>query len=146
MDYMERQNAFVENVIIRQKVQDVELLAQLAEEAAELAQAALKLRRAFNGMTPVSVPDALDNLYEEVADVWLCFDVFANHGESQMRPIIENIESTKKRKRKRWLERLNNLEHIQYMKNNMSAEELRAKLDAMEERSNEVHERKDPEN
>lgn len=47
-----------------------ELLAQLAEEGAELAQAALKLRRAYDGTnpTPKTVGECLDNLQEEVAD------------------------------------------------------------------------------
>lgn len=51
-----------------------ELLAQLAEEAAELGKAALKLRRALNGKnpTPVSPAEALLNVQEEMADVLLC--------------------------------------------------------------------------
>ena len=51
-----------------------ELLAQLAEEAAELGKAALKLRRALNGKnpTPVSPAEALRNVREEMADVLLC--------------------------------------------------------------------------
>lgn len=62
---------------IRGKVPTREQLAQLAEEAAELAQAALKLRRALDGTnpTPVSIDTALDNLKEEIADVCLQFDV-----------------------------------------------------------------------
>ena len=51
-----------------------ELLAQLAEECAEAAKAALKLRRARNGVnpTPVSEKDAFENLVEELADIYLC--------------------------------------------------------------------------
>lgn len=51
-----------------------ERLAQLAEEAAELAQAALKYRRALYGAnpTPVTREQAYDNLDEEVADVLTC--------------------------------------------------------------------------
>lgn len=51
-----------------------ELLAQLAEKAAELGKAALKLRRALNGKnpTPVSPAEALRNVREEMADVLLC--------------------------------------------------------------------------
>ena len=50
-----------------------ELLRQLAEEASEMAQAALKLRRVYDrtNPTPVSKEDALKHLYEEIADVWL---------------------------------------------------------------------------
>ncbi len=50
-----------------------ELLAGLAEEAAELAQASLKYRRALDGTnpTPVMPKAAYDGLLEEVADVLL---------------------------------------------------------------------------
>lgn len=45
-----------------------ELLAQLAEEAAELAQAALKLRRALDGSnpTPKSVSECRDALDDSI--------------------------------------------------------------------------------
>lgn len=51
-----------------------ELLAGMAEEAAELAQAALKLRRTIDGRnpTPVSPEEASHKLNEEFADVVLC--------------------------------------------------------------------------
>lgn len=41
----------------------------LAEEAAELSQAALKLIRAIEGDTPVTESEAVANLIEEAADV-----------------------------------------------------------------------------
>ena len=41
----------------------------LAEESAELAQAALKMIRAIEGDTPVSEAEALSSLVEESADV-----------------------------------------------------------------------------
>ena len=50
-----------------------ELLLQIAEECNELGQAALKLRRAKNGLT--SVEEAHKKLLEEIADVVLCLDV-----------------------------------------------------------------------
>lgn len=51
-----------------------ELLAGLAEEAAELAQAALKMRRTLDksNPTPVSTSEASHRLNEEFADVVLC--------------------------------------------------------------------------
>ena len=51
-----------------------ELLAGLAEEATELAQAALKLRRTLDkrNPTPVTMAEASDKLNEEFADVLLC--------------------------------------------------------------------------
>ena len=53
---------------------EAEVLAQLAEEAAELAQAALKLRRVLDGRNPTPVAEwaARDNLKEEYTDVVLC--------------------------------------------------------------------------
>lgn len=64
-------------LFIRENLTQEELLCQLAEEASELAQAALKLRRAYDGTnpTPTSCRDAFENLKEEVADVTLLFCV-----------------------------------------------------------------------
>lgn len=58
---------------IRKTIPKAELLAQLAEEAAELGHAALKLRRTLGNQnpTPVTYEEALDNLHEEIADVKL---------------------------------------------------------------------------
>ena len=60
--------------IVRGKLSDPELLAQLAEEAAELAQAALKMRRVMDGSnpTPVTFERAHNNLLEEICDVETC--------------------------------------------------------------------------
>ena len=60
--------------IVRAKLTDQELLAQLAEEAAELAQAALKMRRVMDGTnpTPVTFQEAYDNILEEICDVETC--------------------------------------------------------------------------
>lgn len=62
---------------IREQLPPGELLAQLAEEASELAHAALKLRRAHEGVnpTPVTFGDAWARLLEEIADVYLCLYV-----------------------------------------------------------------------
>lgn len=51
-----------------------ERLAQLAEECAELGQAALKYRRVLDGTnpTPVGETEAIGNLYEEAGDVIGC--------------------------------------------------------------------------
>ena len=56
---------------------ETEVLAQLAEEAAELAQAALKLRRVLDGTnpTPLSESEARAALAEERTDVSLCVDL-----------------------------------------------------------------------
>ena len=62
---------------IREQLSQEELLCQLAEEAAELAQAALKLRRVYDGSnpTPVKRSEAYDNLKEEIADIILVLNV-----------------------------------------------------------------------
>lgn len=64
------------------------MLKQLAEEASELAQAALKYDRALEtevaekyiSPTPKSSRAAMDNLVEEIADVALCLMVFGIPG------------------------------------------------------------------
>ena len=59
--------------IIKQSMPISELLAGLAEECSELAQAALKLRRVYDkrNPTPVKEEEAQEDLYEEIADVKL---------------------------------------------------------------------------
>jgi NTP pyrophosphatase (non-canonical NTP hydrolase) len=63
--------------VIQARLPIDERLAQLAEEAAELSQAALKMRRAIDrkNPTPVSVVDAYAGVKEEIADVLLCLRV-----------------------------------------------------------------------
>lgn len=98
------------------KVSDIlpktEILAQLAEEASELAQAALKLRRALDGAnpTPKSVAECEANLIEELADInnavralcdaWFGYDL---DSECEFWNAEQEIEDAKY---KRWLSRL----------------------------------------
>lgn len=81
-----------------------EVLAQLAEEAAELSQAALKLRRALDkrNPTPVSVAEADMSLQEEFADVLLCMTMVGVEEGS--------VERTIRRKAPRWATRINEKE------------------------------------
>ena len=60
--------------VVRKALPQDELLCQIAEEASELAKAALKLRRAYNGTnpTPVTQREAYEALLEEIADVNVC--------------------------------------------------------------------------
>lgn len=91
-------------------ISDRSKLEQLAEEAAELAQAALKLIRAVpsDNPTPIEIETAWHNLLEEMADVQLCFDVLIeDRSEGEQRAFREDIELVKRAKRLRWLERLN---------------------------------------
>ena len=98
------------------KVSDIlpktEILAQLAEEASELAQAALKLRRALDrtNPTPKSVAECEANLMEEIADInnavrALCNAWFGDDldSESEFWNAECEIETVKY---KRWLSRL----------------------------------------
>ena len=86
--------------IIKRSLSVVELLAGLTEEASEVAQAALKLRRVYDqsNPTPMREDEAIEKLYEEVADVQLYL---------QMIDIPWNyIDEIIERKRKRWEERI----------------------------------------
>jgi len=59
---------------VRHAVSQEDLLYQLAEESAELSQAALKLARKLKGTnpTPKTLSECKTALIEEVADVELC--------------------------------------------------------------------------
>lgn len=91
-------------------ISDRSKLEQLAEEAAELAQAALKMIRAMSSdnPTPIDAKTAWGNVLEEMADVQLCFDVLIEERpEGEQCAFREDIELGKRAKRLRWLERLN---------------------------------------
>ena len=63
---------------IAENLSDEDILCQLAEEAAELAQAALKLRRAITqtNPTPVTIEKAVDDLFEEYGDTDVAFSAY----------------------------------------------------------------------
>lgn len=87
---------------IKQHIPQDELLTQLAEESAELSQAALKLRRALTGInpTPVTVDEARKNLVEEAADVYNVLGLLLDAADNA------EIYSIIRRKKERWLNRL----------------------------------------
>ena len=76
------------------------ILDQLMEEAAEVIQAANKVKRAMNGKnpTPVTKETALKTLEEELTDVLVCAEVLKQY------EAIEYGETTEKVKR--WADRL----------------------------------------
>ena len=74
-------------------------LSQLAEEAAELSQAALKLIRAKHGDTPLPEHIARACLLEEIADVNVCLVV--------LDPDQYAIEAIMRHKACRWERRIN---------------------------------------
>lgn len=89
---------------IREHLDQSELLAQLAEEAAELAKAALKLRRVYTGVnpTPVTGKEAFDNLLEEMADIYVCLHAL-DFDRSPHRVRVQRIMN---KKLERWAARL----------------------------------------
>lgn len=85
-----------------------DLLCQLAEEASELAQAALKLKRAMEGTnpTPRSVEECVANVDEEIADVSL---LILQLGYNQPEHVITQLRIAEQ-KEERWLKRLEEAE------------------------------------
>lgn len=79
-----------------------ELLRQTAEEAAELAQAALKVIRVARGTTPLDGETAVDMLIEEIADVQNCIAVLAE----RLTALRDKADKISVEKMKRWKERL----------------------------------------
>ncbi len=77
-------------------------LEQLAEEASELAHAALKLARILRGEspTPIGEAQARENLIEEIADVLVTVDAVT---DTRM---FQDIESYCTEKKDRWEQRL----------------------------------------
>lgn len=78
-----------------------ELLCQLAEECAELAQAANKYRRTLGTKNPVrmSTEEAKEKLMEEIADVSLCLKALgADSGINRMK-----VQSIMQEKAERWV-------------------------------------------
>ena len=88
---------------IQTNLTEREMLEQLAEEAAELGKAALKVIRAKelnNNPTPVDIDTAAANLLEEMKDVYLVFWLL--YGWTPIKEL--DIESNPKLKR--WAERI----------------------------------------
>ena len=92
---------------IAANLSDEDILCQIAEEAAELAQAALKFRRAITGTnpTPVSARKAADDLIEEYGDTAVAMTVYyMKHGaiDGKVAEIIEQNNP----KINRWAQRI----------------------------------------
>lgn len=79
------------------------VLEQTAEEAAELAQAALKLSRKLRGENPcpVELDELKHNLVEETADLMVCVEQLAVCGL-----VTEEVIEIVDRKLARWYERI----------------------------------------
>ncbi len=86
-----------------------ELLLALAEEAAELSQAALKLRRALIGLNPTQVTqeEATQQLNEEMGDTMLCWRVLVQQGkEGNVVDWEGDLIEVQQQKLDRWVRRL----------------------------------------
>ena len=83
---------------------ETELLCQLAEEACELSQAALKLRRAIDGTnpTPKSERECFEQLLEEMCDVCVCCTALGLDTRENRRHMAEIMQA----KILRWAARL----------------------------------------
>lgn len=93
---------------IHSQVPQAELLALLAEEAAELAQAALKLRRVYDGTnpTPTTELSAAEALREELGDVFLVSILLDEYQGHQL-----EIDDMMAYKLNRWKDRLEALKN-----------------------------------
>lgn len=87
--------------VIRARLGKDELLAALAEEACELAHAALKLRRALTDAnpTPKTVEECFASFTEEEADIFCILKALDIKNDAEIEKIIE-------RKIIRWVKRL----------------------------------------
>ena len=92
---------------IRERIGEGEVLAQLAEECAELTQAALKYRRVLTGNnpTPKKAEQAVSDLIEEMADTELCVAMLCSHADEQQKKMIERANIL------RWATRLKDAEN-----------------------------------
>lgn len=92
---------------VRQEESLYNRMQQLAEEAAELAQAVLKYNRAmgFGCYTPMRPKDANDAIVEEMADVLLCIEAAFPHCPGNM-DFYNNLSRVYREKAERWAERL----------------------------------------
>lgn len=87
---------------IKNLLPETERLCQLAEEASELTQAALKLRRVMDGTnpTPKTYDEAKANLVEEVADIMCVVDLLLEDND------YIKIDKIIEAKKKRWIGRI----------------------------------------
>ena len=96
---------YIENLnYIKENVSSKERFAQLAEEATELAKAALKYRRTLDdeNPTPMSTNEAFRNLIEEIDDIGLCLETLALMWR------VKSNSLQREQKLNRWVERLKN--------------------------------------
>ena len=86
---------------IREVLDPADLWGQLAEEAAELSQAALKMQRALQGRNPPrkTLEECKADVVEEHADVALCFEILGWNDK-------EARATVREQKAERWADHL----------------------------------------
>lgn len=89
---------------MRDRIGDAAMLEQLAEECAELGQAALKMARVLRkeNPTPVTEAEARKAIIEEMADVINCMDEFGVFDRPEM--TVPIVVAKQKRFKARWEE------------------------------------------
>lgn len=94
---------------IIKKLDERTLLEQLAEEASELSQAALKLIRAKglnNNVTPKTEYEAIQNIVEEMRDRSIVITLLCYKDKKLLAAIFNSEDVENSPKWKRWAERL----------------------------------------
>lgn len=92
---------------IAENLSEEDILCQIAEEASELAQAALKLRRAIThtNPTPITVGEAVENLFEEYGDTLVAMAAYYMKRGMIDRKVADFIEQSNT-KYSRWAQRI----------------------------------------
>lgn len=94
---------------IIEKLDERTLLEQLAEEASELSQAALKLIRAkglSNNVTPKTEHEVIQNIVEEMRDRAIVISLLCYKDKKLLATILDIDDIENSPKWKRWAERL----------------------------------------
>ena len=106
---MDKQTYLNSILYISDRVSDEALFGQLAEEAVELAKAALKLQRAAMGEAAPDYDEdaACANLIEEFADVCCCMDVVSGYEVFTLHSIMRDSILMKLN---RWVQRITDRE------------------------------------
>ena len=88
-------------LFVREQLSPVDQFAQVAEEAVELAHAAMKMQRILTGTnpTPVTEKEAMGKVMEEICDLYNALEVLKLDANLK-------YESIRKKKMVRWVERI----------------------------------------
>ena len=90
-----------EILFIREQLSPADQFAQVAEEAVELAHAAMKMQRILTGTnpTPVTEKEAMGKVMEEICDLYNALEVLKLD-------VNLKYEGIRKKKMARWVERI----------------------------------------